>query len=61
MNENKGTYSKDKPGTLTITIREVDRAVWKAFRARCLEEDIPASDKVRELITEHAARKEGGE
>jgi Ribbon-helix-helix protein len=53
MPENQNDRTDDKPARLTVLI-DVDRK--KAFEQLCAEQDITASQVVRQLIREYLAR-----
>ncbi len=39
---------------------QVDAALWKRFKVRCLEDEITASAKIEELISAYLAQPEQG-
>jgi len=47
--------------TIPIIVRDVDRQLWKDFRRICLEEDISATEKIKQLIFRAVKRDENAE
>ena len=44
--------------TIPIIVRDVDRVLWKEFRRICFEEEISATEKIKQLIFRAVKRAE---
>ena len=42
---------------VTTTLRDIDPDIWKKFKMKCLENDVSANSKIKELINEYADKK----
>jgi plasmid stability protein len=46
-----------KPGTLTVMVREIDRAIWRRARVRAIREGRGMSELIRAFVRQYGAGK----
>lgn len=45
--------------TITISVRDIDKHIWKKFKLLCLIEDVPVYKKLNAVLKKEVSRKAG--